>query len=70
MKPESRLHKHPNAAAHADGKYTYVHGHLLEAGDELRATDVYPSSNGYWEPCPCPGLTLQAGVNIMWVRRS
>lgn len=43
-------------------------GNLLEAGDVLRPTDVYESTSGDWEPCPCPGLPIGEGVATRWVR--
>jgi hypothetical protein len=45
------LHFHPESR-------TEVHGCELEPGDILQKGDVYSSSNGRWEPCPCPGLVL------------
>ena len=35
-----------------------------------RKVHVYDSTNGTWEPCPCPGITLQAGAGATWVRPS
>lgn len=46
MKPESRLHKHPKPGR--DGKHLYMHGQLLEIGDELRAGDVVANEDGRW----------------------
>lgn len=50
-------------------------GHQLEDGEVLEATDVYESTNGGWELCPCPGLALQTnalGISDLkipiWVR--
>lgn len=43
-------------------------GHRLEAGDLLEATDLYDSTGGYWQPCPCPGVELQPGAKAVWVR--
>lgn len=45
-----------------------VLGFLLEVGDVLEPTDVYASTDGTWDPCPCPGLKLHDGVKVMWVR--
>ena len=45
-----------------------ISGRKLEAGEVLEATDVYESSNGQWEPCPCPGLKLGEGVACIWIR--
>lgn len=45
-----------------------VYGYLLATGDTVQDTDVYNSSNGKWEPCPCPGLTIQLGASVKWVR--
>ncbi len=41
----------------------YVNGdrisvQLLGPGDILEATDLYDSSSGKFQPCPCPGLQL------------
>lgn len=48
----------------------YVRGFELETGDVLEESDVYESSAGDWQPCPCPGLVLQAGDLVTWVRPS
>lgn len=46
-------------------------GFLLEPGDVLQAGDVYSSSSGYFEPCPCPGIALQGTApGVLWVRPS
>lgn len=45
-----------------------VFGRQLETGDVLEEDDVYDSSNGSWERCTCPGLTLQEGTATVWVR--
>ena len=42
----------------------------LASLDVLEETDVYASSDGYFKPCTCPGLTLQAGIKALWVRPS
>lgn len=47
-----------------------IWGHRVTAGTVLRETDVYDSSSGAWEPCPCPGLTFQGGNHITWVSPS
>lgn len=62
MKPPT-LHRHRNNFG------TPIAGCLLETGDVLEIYDVYESSNGFWERCPCPGLTLAvADIGPMWVR--
>lgn len=45
-----------------------TYGHELEAGDVLEEGDVYDSTSGQWSKCPCPGLTLAAGITTKWVR--
>lgn len=40
----------------------------LEGGTVLQETDLYLSSTGTWQLCPCPGLTLQPGTPVRWVR--
>ena len=50
-----------------------VLGRRLRSGEVLLATDVYESTSGRWEPCPCPGirLLLPQGENssaVLWVR--
>lgn len=71
VKTEYEVHNHPNPGPPQRDKYFCVVGYLLEPGDVLEATDLYTSSNGYWEPCPCPGLTIQGfpnGGGPLWVR--
>lgn len=35
----------------------------------LLPTDVYSSSSGDWEPCPCPGIVLECLVpGVHWIR--
>jgi hypothetical protein len=44
-------------------------GIKLGPGDTLKPDDVYDSSNGLWERCTCPGLTLQGeGSATIWIR--
>lgn len=62
MKPATK-HTHPHNITQQ------IFGHQLEAGDLLEQGDVYDSSNGYWERCPCPGLTLQGGIATVWIRQ-
>lgn len=81
MQTESHIHQHPEFMDNLDsgriqmgnGRKTHVFGHLLEAGDKLEPDDVYASSNGYFEKCPCPGLKLENvsdrdGRAVVWVR--
>jgi hypothetical protein len=51
-----------------DGVAWSVRGRRLEAGDVLEEGDLYASSAGRWERCPCPGLTLREGTDAVWVR--
>lgn len=70
MKTEPELHanRHAKSTRGHDGKYTVVSGYLLEPGDVLEATDLYDSTSGVWEPCPCPGLALGDGTGAVWIR--
>jgi len=61
MEAEPKFHKTANCSRP-------VYGHRLEAGDELKEGDLYDSTGGDWQPCPCPGLTLQAGSVAVWIR--
>lgn len=45
-----------------------VYGYRLEDGDVLQEGDLYDSTGGDWQPCPCPGLTLQSGNAAVWIR--
>jgi hypothetical protein len=45
-----------------------IQGRRLQAGDVLRSTDVYASTTGKWERCPCAGAVLQTNVDVVWVR--
>jgi len=45
-----------------------VFGRAIEPGTTLERSDVYESTNGNWEECPCPGVTLQEGVAVIWIR--
>lgn len=60
--------KPPTLHRHRKNFGTPIDGCLLETGDILEVYDVYESSNGFWERCPCPGLTLVTGTEPMWVR--
>jgi len=40
----------------------------VQPGEILQESDMYSSSNGRWEKCPCPGLTLGKGVGVTWIR--
>ena len=61
--------KHP-------GSDLAVYGELLKPGDKIEPNDMYSSTNGRWEPAPCPGLVLQEGndalpagvLPVIWVR--
>ncbi len=68
MKKEPTIHA-AGGSPLGDGRKSHVYGRMLEPGDILEPGDMYASSNGYFEPCPCPGLTLQAGTtHVLWVR--
>lgn len=65
MKPEPKIHMN----CHANMSYPAgVYGHELEPGDVLETSDVYNSTSGAWESCPCPGLKIQDGAGATWVR--
>lgn len=38
----------------------------LEEGIKVEETDFYLSTSGQWEPCPCPGGTVNP--RVVWVR--
>lgn len=42
-------------------------GVKLYTGTKLEAPDVYASTSGSWELCPCPGVVLQ-NTETIWVR--
>ena len=54
-------YQHPNS-------YAPIQGVRLVPGMELRATDRYASTSGKWEPCSSPGLVIQEGCAVVWVR--
>lgn len=54
-----QLHIHPERNT--------IFGIRLQPGCVLKETDVYASSNGTWEKCPCPGVTLRK-TDVVWVR--
>ena len=67
--PEYYLNRNDN------GRYSpnrTAFGRQLEAGDVLEPDDLYESTSGSWERCPCPGLTLSGPITIasapIWVR--
>lgn len=71
MKAEGTIHLNKHAVGREGtlGKPYGIFGRELETGDVLEATDVYDSTSGTWEPCPCPGLTIQAARNgTVWIR--
>lgn len=60
--PGPSYHAHPHTLA-------YVYGTLIKPCAVLEPTDVYSSSSGKWEPCPCPGIVLECLCNgVVWVR--
>jgi len=56
-------------ADYCNNPYTknLIYGIRLKAGTILEATDVYASTSGKWELCPCPGLILGM-THTIWVR--
>lgn len=65
--PEDQIQ--PAFHEHPMNMHERVYGVRLAAGAVLNAdTDVYDSSNGRWEQCPCPGLTLGEGIETVWIR--
>ncbi len=63
MKKELKVYNYPNME-------NSVVGYELETGDILQQNDVYNSSSGKWEKCPCPGLMIQIerDSSVIWVR--
>lgn len=57
-KEKQELHEHPESGL-------CVYGRRLQEGDTIKATDLYSSSNGRWEPAPCSGLTLQGDNGVI-----
>jgi hypothetical protein len=56
------VHVHPKSGARIEGS-------RLGHGTELTEHDVYDSTDGTWQPCPCPGLAImRSGCRTMWVR--
>lgn len=45
-----------------------IFGSRLQPGDKLEKNDVYASTDGKWQKCPCPGVTLVEGVTTVFVR--
>ena len=43
-------------------------GEIIKPGTRLLPTDVYASTTGKWEYCPCPGALLPEGLDVIWVR--
>jgi len=44
-----------------------VRGVRVRVGKFLRKDDVFESSTGNWEKCPCPGTRL-VSTHVTWVR--
>ena len=65
MQEKSKIHQNDNSMLRRE-----IDGYLLETGDVLESTDLYDSSNGFWEPAPCPGIKIIAGLSVKWVRPS
>lgn len=53
---------------HPQNKNRTVFGKKLKGGDKLQEGDVYASTSGNWEVCPCPGVVLKEGCEVLWVR--
>jgi len=71
VNPELKFHANRNAnnSPFMRSIGDVVLGNQLETGDVLEPTDVYESTSGRWELCPCPGLTLEASLEgPIWVR--
>lgn len=73
MKNEAKFHLNRNAEKLFErfGRWPggqSVYGKQLDPGDILQETDLFESSKGNWETCPCPGLRLQDGVDVVWIR--
>ena len=62
MCKEASCHLHPR------NPNQNIFGIKLQAGDVIKADDVYDSSDGTWKKTPCPGLILQEKCNTYWVR--
>lgn len=55
-----RIYEHPKSQK-------LVYGMQLAPGAILQRGDVYASTTGEWETCPCPGAML-GSVTSIWVR--
>ena len=67
MPEEAKRHHHRCDPTGVYGRTIY--GQRLVVGDTLQVTDVYDSTSGEWQPCPCPGVPLTAtGDTVTWVR--
>ncbi len=60
--------KEPKLHVHPENMTARIYGAQLETGDIVQADDLYNSSGGNWQSCPCPGLTITMGVSVIWVR--
>lgn len=56
------LHAHPGNTSQT------VCGEQLRAGALIQPNDVYASATGKWEKAPCPGIVLNEGSQVYWVR--
>lgn len=74
--PESFVNRHAEEYYRMYGLNPHpvvAYGYLLESGDVLREDDLYESSSGRWERCPCPGMRLlreDPEASPRWVRTS
>lgn len=57
-----KFHEHPR------NMHDKIYGVLLTPGDTIEPTDLYQSSNGYWEKATCAGCVLGEGGDRIWVR--
>ena len=59
----------PSWHLHPVYPHRLVFGSPIEAGTRLETTDVYDSTSGRWERCPCPGIILEvASDHVRWIR--
>ena len=57
-------------AAHHKNPYLFQpmqYGKRIPVGTTLEPTDLYASTTGKWELCPCPGIIMNS-PDVIWVR--
>jgi len=57
-----KMHAHPMSPNRI------IFGERLEPGVVIQPGDVYDSTSGTWGKTPCPGIVLQKGCTIHWIR--